>query len=320
MNRFLVLLLAAIAAAESNQAATPAVTLPSNFNLAFDDEFTSLDTIAPGPSGSSTVSSGVNWATQAGNGAKFGNATWTGQSEGSGIANPYSLVTQGGIPCLKITLSKDSNGTLRSGLISTQDRSGKGFALALGYWEAKIWCPSGPGTWPAFWFVGTNAHSSNPFFEWDDLEEWGDKVGPDGPTQAQSTVIGWQGATGGTQSQSATISTLTSAWHVFSMWIQATKVIFYIDGKQVATAAAGTPAADWQQPAFCMIDYACGPGTTTFTGSNYNPINDPDYGNIIVPNGMYVAYVRAWGANATSVSPTPASTPGSPTNLHVVLP
>lgn len=308
MKRFLVILLAAIASAESSQGATPAVPLPSNFSLAFDDEFTSLSTIAPGPSGSSTVSGGVNWATQAGNGAEFGEATWTGQDEGGGIANPFSLTTHGGLPCLSITLSMDSSGTLRSGMISTQDRSGNGFALALGYWESKIWCPSGVGVWPAFWFVGTSAHSNNPFFEWDDMEEWGDAYGNDGPTHPQSTVNAWQGASGGTQSQIATIPTLTSAWHVFSMWVQTTKVTFYIDGAEVATAAAGSPSSAWMQPAFCMINYAMGP-------ESYNPI-----AGYTVPNNMYVAYVRAWGANANPVSPTPAATPRAPTGLRVVSP
>jgi hypothetical protein len=300
MSRLSIVLLAAMASAEFSQGAVPAVTLPTTFNLAFDEEFTSLSTIAPGPSGSSSISAGVNWATQAGNGAVFGEATWTGQAEGSGIANPFSLTTQGGVPCLSITLSKDSTGKLRSGMISTQDRGGNGFALPLGYWESKIWCPPGVGVWPAFWFVGTGAHSSNPFFEWDDLEEWGDAYGNDGPNHPQSTVNAWQGATGGTDSKIATIPTLTSAWHVFSMWVQTTKVAFYIDGVQVATDTAGSPASAWAQPAFCMINYAMGP-------ESYNPI-----AGYTVPNHMYVAYVRAWGAGATPVTPTSTPTPAPP--------
>jgi beta-glucanase (GH16 family) len=302
MRRLLVILSAVIAFAESSQGATPVVSLPSNFNLAFDDEFTSLSTIAPGPSGSSSITGNVKWATQAGNGALFGEAIWTGQGEGNGIANPFSLTTHGGLPCLSIMMSKDTSGTLRSGMISSQDRGSNGFALALGYWEAKIWCPPGVGVWPAFWFVGTDAHSNNPFFEWDDLEEWGDAYGNDGPTHAQSTVIGWQGATGGTDSQIATIPTLTSAWHVFSMWVQTTKVTFYIDGAQVATAPSGAPSSAWTQPAFCMINYAMGP-------ESYNPI-----AGYTVPNYMYVAYVRAWGAGANPVSPT------APTNLRLASP
>ena len=58
----------------------------------------------------------------------------------------------------------------QSGLLSSVDQKGSGFSQALGYWEAKVWCPrlgpadtaNTPGLWPGFWLDGVNGISGAP--------------------------------------------------------------------------------------------------------------------------------------------------------------
>ena len=56
---------------------------------------------------------------------------------------------------LIIEAQRKWNGKWESGLLSSVDGSYKGFSQKYGYFEARMKMPSGSGTWPAFWLLGT---------------------------------------------------------------------------------------------------------------------------------------------------------------------
>jgi hypothetical protein len=58
---------------------------------------------------------------------------------------------------LNIIARKGPDGKWVSGLLSSVDAAGHGFAQSNGYFEARMKMPPGPGVWPAFWLGSNNA-------------------------------------------------------------------------------------------------------------------------------------------------------------------
>lgn len=75
---------------------------------------------------------------------------------------------------LHITARTDSEGTWRSGLISSGDGQRNGFMTQYGYFEARMKLPPGPGVWPAFWLASSETPGwEGPSIEVDILEYYG---------------------------------------------------------------------------------------------------------------------------------------------------
>ena len=95
----------------------------------------------------------------------------------------FPFVVEDGI--LSIEARKGSDGKWRSGLLSSNDPDGRGFAQRYGYFEMRAKLPTGPGVWPAFWLIGDRDPSTR--VEIDVLEYYGIK-----PDRFFSTVHVWR--------------------------------------------------------------------------------------------------------------------------------
>jgi Glycosyl hydrolases family 16 len=259
---FLVLfaLLCITTPADNAHAQTPAVNLPPNYHLVFNENFKPFSISEYGP--------GTTWIAHTPYGGDFGDA-WFGTGA-------------------QLTQSKGNNGNLtikafydpvnahwRTGLIASVDTHGNGFSQALGYWECKLHWMGGLGTWPAFWLDGlgwTKTPKTN-VAEIDILEAYGVNA-----SIAHQAVHVWSPS--GSQLSAAgnqTTHDLTNTPHVFSCLINTDLIHYYIDGHEVWSTPTPPEATE---PLYCMVDLALGGGW---------PItNTPN------PSYMYVYYVRCW--------------------------
>jgi beta-glucanase (GH16 family) len=238
----------------------------SGYTLVFDEEFnTPLSVSANGP--------GTRWIAHTPYGGDFGDAWFTDP----GYAHsPFSI--ENGV--LKITAWKDpSRGNhWRSGLLSSIDTKGKGFAQALGYYEARMRLPAGPGVWPAFWLAGLGNFTSpkTNSAEVDILEEYGvdSRI-------AHQVVHVWN--VGGGQiyalGNSSTLDGMTTGFHTYSALIKADYIHFYFDGVEQWKTA--TPA-EAREPLYVMIDLALGGGWPIDQTPNPSHL-DVDYVRVYAP-------------------------------------
>ncbi|WP_131195614.1 glycoside hydrolase family 16 protein [Lichenihabitans psoromatis] len=130
----------------------------SHFELAFSDEFDRLDVSGTG--------FGAKWAAHTSWGGDFGDARFTDP----GPTGPFKIVDGH----LEIIASKTSAGVWQSGLLSSIDTTGQGFAQQYGYFEMRAKLPSGKGLWPAFWLNTVLPKGSPiPGIEIDVIEHYG---------------------------------------------------------------------------------------------------------------------------------------------------
>lgn len=130
----------------------------SGYTMTLNEKFSTLDISANGPD--------TQWIAHTPWHGDFGDAVF----DNPGPSGPFSISPNG----LLITAHKDKNGKWHSGLISSVDRDGpthSGFAQRYGYFEMKAILPTGPGTWPAFWLIGTD--KSKTASEIDVIEYYG---------------------------------------------------------------------------------------------------------------------------------------------------
>ena len=138
----------------------PAPALAAPCHVTFDENFDRLDISPHGP--------GTRWIAHTPWNGDFGDASFTDP----GPNGPFS--TLNGI--LSITASRDSIGHWRSGLLSSTDPQGQGFAQQYGSFEIRAKLPPGPGVWPGFWLVATGPRKA--FVEIDIFEYYGVSPGP----------------------------------------------------------------------------------------------------------------------------------------------
>lgn len=253
------------------------------YHLTFDEEFDkepNLSILSPGY-GWGPISPGVKWIVHTPWSGDFGSAYFTGPHESSGDGtnvvppDPFSLY-----PHLVITAYYDANiNHWRSGIIASCDAHGNGFYQSLGYWETKLWLPSGKGVWPAFFLGDRNGLLVKPrttnAAEIDIMEMYGVDM-----TKLHQRTHVWSpsGQDVGTPGAgtTVTISDPTTGWHVFGCLIDPQLTHFYFDG--VETFSTPTQAA-FMDPLFVMVDLALGGGW---------PIDLPG------PVNLGVAYIRCY--------------------------
>ena len=131
----------------------PATIDTTCFVSSFDDDFTAYD-IASGPVDDG-LHPGERWFNGTDQCCMSPSNGWPGvmyptaaQSDGMPV-NPYSLVPGGG---LQISLQQ-SNDEWFSGVMTSVDKNGAGFAQTYGYFEMSAQLPPGTGTWPSFWML-----------------------------------------------------------------------------------------------------------------------------------------------------------------------
>lgn len=124
--------------------------------------------------------------------------------------------------------------------------------------EARIWLPSGRGTWPAFWMLGTKSGWPS-CGEIDIMEHVGSNptmVSFAVHTQAKNGLLGnnWHSQLTGVE--------VEGSWHVYGLeWLEYYQygrdvLRFYVDGKESATIMEPTDTRDIEQwPFFNQSDY-----------------------------------------------------------------
>jgi hypothetical protein len=256
-------LLCVLAPADSAYAQTPAVNLPPNYHLVFDEDFhTPLSVSNYGP--------GTAWIAHTPYGGDFGDA-WFGLGS---ITSGSAFSTGNGKLTVKAWFDSVSN-HWRSGLLASVNPQGIGFSQALGYWECALQWMGGLGTWPAFWLNGlgwTKTPRTN-VAEIDILEAYGVNASIAHQSIHVWSPAGWQLSGAG----SYTTQDLTNTPHIFSCLINTDLIHYYIDGQQVWSTPTPPEAAE---PLYCMVDLALGGGWPITNTSN--------------PSYMYVEYVRCW--------------------------
>ncbi len=216
----------------------------TGYTLAFDEEF-------DGPLNASAYGPETKWIAHTPYGGDFGEAWFSNPADPK---SPFSI--KDGI--LTITASKDPsrNYHWRSGLLASVNTKGDGFSQALGYYEARLQLPAGPGVWPAFWLEGLGSlHTpKTKVVEIDILEEYGVN-----PLVAHQVVHVWN--TDGKQisgvGNASTCQEMTTGFHTYGALIKTDYIHFYFDG--VEQWKTPTPP-EATEPLYVMVDLALGGG------------------------------------------------------------
>ena len=253
------------AATSSTSINDPAAQKPG-YDLVFDENFDTLSVSASGPN--------TTWTAH---------TPWNGDFGDAAFANPTSdfpFTVQNGI--LRIEARQDANGNWQSGLLSSVDPSGNGFAQQYGYWEMRAKLPPGAGVWPAFWLNSVMPAGTTDFgLEVDALEYYGQFNNAYRSSYHIYPVDGSTG-TGASVPISVPADSLTSDFHVYGVSIEPDWIIYYLDG--VETYKVATPVG-YNHKEMILIDLALGGGWPITTTPN--------------PSYMYVDYVRAYKLTGT---------------------
>jgi beta-glucanase (GH16 family) len=231
----------------------------SAYRQTFDEEFDHLDVSAWGP--------GTRW---------IAHTPWHGDFSDARFADPapgFPFTIDNGV--LRIEARKGGDGKWQSGLLSSTDPSGAGFAQRYGYFEMRAKLPPGPGVWPAFWLIANKAPDSSA--EIDVMEYYGVN-----PAAYQATIHVWpKHGRGRNFSEQQTYAvppgSLSAGFHTYGADVSPEWIRFYFDRKEMGKMK--TPP-EHRQPMFILVDLALGSGW---------PID-----KTVNPSYMYVDYIRAY--------------------------
>lgn len=216
---------------------------PINMNayrLTFAENFDSLDVSAWGEKSS-------RWIAHTPWNGDFGDARFTDPAPG------FPFTTDQGI--LKIEARKETDGTWRSGLLSSVNPRGEGFSQQFGYFEARMKLPPGKGVWPAFWLIGVDR--SKYTAEIDVLEYYGRA-----PYEFSMGFHIWRQSQGGRNStggywNKVQDGILNSDYHTYGVDIQPDKTSFYFDRQFIWSF--DTPK-EFHMPFYPLVNLALGSG------------------------------------------------------------
>ena len=199
--------------------------VPNTRTLLWSDEFNGVIGSAP---------SSANWTPDIGDGCDnpagcgWGNgeaesyAACASKADGAGSMIITASTTSGDATCT-------SNKTWTSGKFTSYGKKHFGY----GYFEARLKMPSGGGTWPAFWTLGSNINSV-PWpgcGELDIVEYAGNSPFINTSAAHYPTNGGWHEYQMGALNSTTALS---AGYHIYSLLWLPTEVTFYIDDRQVA--------------------------------------------------------------------------------------
>lgn len=225
----------------------PPTSLPgrldlSQYHLTFEDKFTKLDISAHGP--------GTVWTAHTPWHGDFGDAVFANP----GPDSPFSLIPGGG---LAITARKDASGHWSSGLICSVDIDGPGqtgFRQKYGYFEIDTKLPPGPGTWPAFWLIGTDKSKASSEI---DIFEYYGKF----PAYFRSTEHLWtlrgKDVLNVFHVSEVPSGSLVTRFNRFGVSIDPHEMRYYLNGREFWSTP--TPPA-YNQPMYILANLALGGG------------------------------------------------------------
>jgi hypothetical protein len=180
---------------------------------------------------------------------------------------------------LAIEVSKGPDGKWQSGLLSSTDPEGHGYAQQYGYFEARAKIPPGPGVWPAFWLT-TNQPKTvpEPGVEFDMMEYYGRA-----PDEFKSTIHVWYKGDEKSKTRHEGMKTkvpsgsLSEDFHLYGIDIAADWTVYYLDRKEIGRMK--TPV-EHKKPLTILVNLGLGPGWPIDKTPN--------------PSFFYVDYVRAY--------------------------
>jgi len=240
--------------------------MPASYNkLIFSDEFDTETTTSPDDS---------KWKYDLGN----GQGGW-GNNESQYYTNRTDNVkVEDGL--LKITAKKESY--LGSEYTSTRMKTQGKFDFTYGRVEVKAKLPSGGGTWPAIWMLGSNITSVSwpACGEVDIMEHVGNNQG------TVSSAMHTPSSYGGTVNHdSQYFDDVSTAFHVYAVEWTDEKMVFSVDDKVHYTYNPSTKdSSTWpyDAPQFIILNVAMGGG--------YGGAIDSDFSS----STMEIDYVRVY--------------------------
>lgn len=157
---------------------------------------------------------------------------------------------------LAITAKRSPDGTITSARLVTKDR----FDVRYGLIEARIKVPGGPGTWPAFWMLGSDIDEVGwpACGEIDVMEH----VGSD-PNTVHGTAHapGYAGLAGGLGRAHPAGCDLSADFHVYGVDWDVGRITWLLDGRPYhRMTPAEAPGSIWPfcHPFFLVINLAVG--------------------------------------------------------------
>lgn len=229
----------------------PALAAPldlSGFTVTFNETFGTLDISDHGP--------GTRWIAHTPWSGDFGDAVFDNIGPhgpfAAGEHGPFTIGPQG----LQIVARKMPDGKWHSGLICSMDRDGagqRGFAQRYGYFEIKAKLPGGPGTWPAFWLVGTDKTSSS--VEINVFEYYGKF--PNAFHSAEHIWKGGKDVLGLDRLTDVPEGLLTEHFNRFGVLVAPDRTRFYLNRQEIWDTA--TPP-EYRQPLYILANLALGGG------------------------------------------------------------
>lgn len=145
-------------------------------------------------------------------------------------------------------------------------------SFQYGMVSVKMKVPSGTGTWPAFWMLGTSILKGIP---WPDAGEIDiSEVKGEQPNAAYGTIHGpGMETTGGGFGSvyNGDFIDLSQDYHIYSIMWKKNQIDWYVDGNLYFTATAGDPSAGtwvYNQPFYLLLNLAMG---GTFGNNGIDP-------------------------------------------------
>jgi beta-glucanase (GH16 family) len=173
-----------------------------------------------------------------------------------------------------------------SGFINTSHK----LSFQYGMVSVKMKVPSGTGTWPAFWMLGSSILKGIP---WPDAGEIDiSEVKGEQPNAAYGTVHGpgMESNGGGYGSvYNGDYIDLSQDYHVYSIMWKKNEIDWYVDNNLYFTAKAGDPSAGtwvYNQPFYLLLNLAMG---GTFGNNGIDPA--------IKQAQLSVDYIRYYSVN-----------------------
>ncbi len=250
--------------------ASAAPSLPGNWNLSFDEEFSA-------PLNSSTWKDTI-WGVTTNHGELQ-------QYEPSGVSVANGKLS---LTATKQT-SPDGQHSYVSGLINTGPTvpgQPTGYSFKYGYAEASIKLVSGQGVWPAFWMLpdpNPAGHFHDQDGEIDIMEELGGQ-----PNIDQVHYLANGGNLGTAHDAGVDLS---QGFHTFAVNWQPGKIDYYLDGNKVWSVNQSPTVAE-----YLILNQAVGaPGTWAGAPTGQQPPASA---------ALQVDYVRVW---QTAAVPEPAT-------------
>lgn len=240
----------------------------TGYHVTFNEEFDDLSVSAWGPTGPG----GTRWMAHTPWHGDFGDAQFTDPKPG------FPFTVKNGV--LRIE-ARQEDGRWRSGLLSAVDPNGNGFTQQYGYFECRTKFPKGPGTWPAFWLMGTKSLKHVPGNTGPRLNPEVDVVEHYGhwPWRFHYALHQWGlgGLKGKHDEKRLVVFGTEDDFHTYGVLIDERYIVLYFDGVELHREP--TPECV-KTPLFPLVNLALGPGWPIDKTPN--------------PSYMYVDYVKIW--------------------------